>query len=99
MSASIIASVLNHPNRRSEGRFEKTVTISPQDSTTDVKIRAGPIRTVARSTLFSTVARLFLLAHAVKKMDRRAQAQPERNGEGDYAGELQSVAEYPQQCS
>ena len=34
-SAAIIAKALSHPNSRSDGRSEKTVTASPQASTTD----------------------------------------------------------------
>ena len=47
--AAIIAKALSHPNSRNDGRLEKTVIASPQASTTDVRIRAGPTRTVARS--------------------------------------------------
>ena len=52
-SANIIASVTSHPNSRNDGRLEKTVTTIPQASTIDVRISAGPIRTVARRTAMS----------------------------------------------
>jgi hypothetical protein len=48
-SAAIVAKALSAPNMRNEGKLEKTVAASPQAKTTDVRIRAGPIRTVARS--------------------------------------------------
>ena len=40
----------SQPNSLSEGRSESTVTASPHASTTDVRISAGPTRTVARFT-------------------------------------------------
>src|ERR1035438_265891 len=49
-SAEIIANALSHPNRRSEGRLEKTVIASPHANTADVRINGGPTRMVARST-------------------------------------------------
>jgi len=50
ISAAIIAKALSQPNRRSEGRLERTVMASPQASTADVKIKGGPTKMVARST-------------------------------------------------
>ena len=41
-SAEIIAKALSHPNRRSDGRLEKTVIARPQASTAEVKINGGP---------------------------------------------------------
>ena len=49
-SAAIIAKALSQPNSRSDGRSENTITASPQDSTTEVRISAGPTRMVACST-------------------------------------------------
>ena len=65
-SASIIASVLSHPNRRNEGRSEKTVTMSPQDSTTDVKIRRWADQNGGALNAFAgVVARPFFQAHKI----------------------------------
>jgi len=50
ISAEIIANALSHPNKRSEGRLEKTVIASPHANTADVRINGGPTRMVARST-------------------------------------------------
>ena len=52
-SANIMARVASPPNSRNDGRLEKTVTTIPQASTIDVRISAGPIRTVARRTAMS----------------------------------------------
>jgi hypothetical protein len=48
-SAAIVAKALRATNIRNKGKLEKIVAASPQAKTTDVRIRAGPIRTVARS--------------------------------------------------
>src|SRR5258706_141010 len=53
--AATIEKALSQPNRRSDGRSEKTVTTRPQASTTVVRISAGPTSTVARSTAMSEV--------------------------------------------
>src|ERR1700692_575865 len=49
-NAASMANALNQPNRRSDGRSENTVTARPHASTTEVRMRAGPTSTVARST-------------------------------------------------
>src|SRR5262249_57636003 len=48
-SAASIASALSHPNSRSDGRSENTVTARPHASTIEVTTSGGPICTVARS--------------------------------------------------
>src|SRR5258708_39622058 len=48
-----MANPLSQPNRRSDGKSEKAVTIKPHASTTDVRINGGPTSTGARSTGFS----------------------------------------------
>ena len=92
-----MAKALSQPNSRSDGRSENTVTASPQASTTEVRISAGPTSTVARSTpIAGILARLFLQPQAVEEVDRRAQAEPERHGQRHDAGELQALAHHPQ---
>ena len=73
-----MAKALSQPNRRSIGRFEKAVTASPQASTIEVRISAGPTRIVARSTGFpGSSPGPFLEPEPVQEMDCRAETEPE----------------------
>ena len=97
-SAAIIAKAESQPNSLRDGKSENTVTASPQASTTVVKMRAGPTRTVARSTpIAGRLVRPVFEPQPVQEMDRRAKAKPERNGKGNDARKLKSASDKPKQ--
>ena len=98
ISAASMAKALSQPNRRSDGRLEKTErrqTAGQHDRGQDQR---GPDEHRRALDARSPGSAPGVLApHAVEEMDRRAEAEAERNRQRDDAGKLQAVAEQPQQ--
>jgi hypothetical protein len=77
-SASTIANALNQPNSRNDERPEKRVTTRQHESTTEIRLRGGPMSTLVRSRTVPGAWRSFFEAQSAKKMDSGAQARSQR---------------------
>ena len=86
-NAASMANALNQPNRRSDGKSERTVTTNPQASTTDVRIKGRTNKHgCPLHSQRGVLVRRFLLPQPVQEMNGSAQAQSEGHRQRHDAG-------------